>query len=694
MLSAADQIKEEAGGNLGGGAVAKRLVVVVHGVGDPQPGDALSGLVSGYCISTGAELAGAPWAESIEDDSASGAGEFIQTFPVHRADTLDGAKTSRTRFVEVYWGDLSRVKGTLEGLLFGLIDLVFGIRHIVFASQQELLGARCGRPARPFRWLARWAASGALWLARGPILSLNILAAVVVLLFMGSTLTASADASVEYHTRGLLGIAVGGLLVATLGALLYFQARKLAWSTTTAEGMLAAGALCCVGFVYVYARNQALLTYSNFVELLTAFLSLLAGLMALAILAMLGASALTHLLGWLQSSRSDPHSRRAIGQSLIVINVSTILSSALFVLFVMMAWAFFADRLGASVVALRIKQGLHLFGLVWLSFLAVGMVYLILMARSWWSARALEGSAGAQPVFPRYIVNRWVVVALLISGLLWPTFFLPLAIKLECQSASQWPYLGGLCALQDAVWFQRLEGTLEQVEGWNRYAILASVVIASSLVFVRAHLGSALDIVIDVIAHFRRPERAVLQALRQAASRLGGKQDPPIGRVYWSNRASEAAWNRMVGRFRRVVDEVLRADDFESMTVLAHSQGTMIALEALGVIDIKRKANETSPRRITRKPGLHINLVTMGCPLMHLYEHYLPGKYGINASADSYVAKWLNIYRADDFVGREINNTSDSTFPVNCRVGARGHINYWTDREVLTYLTDPDNGAL
>jgi hypothetical protein len=66
--------------------------------------------------------------------------------------------------------------------------------------------------------------------------------------------------------------------------------------------------------------------------------------------------------------------------------------------------------------------------------------------------------------------------------------------------------------------------------------------------------------------------------------------------------------------------------------------------------------------------------------------HYFPAKYTISDRESSLVRSWLNIYRADDFVGKSIENIADVSFPTNIEVGPRGHTDYWLDREVLQKL--------
>jgi hypothetical protein len=144
----------------------------------------------------------------------------------------------------------------------------------------------------------------------------------------------------------------------------------------------------------------------------------------------------------------------------------------------------------------------------------------------------------------------------------------------------------------------------------------------------------------------------------------------------------------MVARFRDVVESAVRTTQCKDLTVIAHSQGTMIALEALGVITIDRTDRPSTARRVTlhQNAACKIRLVTMGCPLADLYMHYFPAKYAINPRDKSLVTSWRNIHRADDFVGTSVPNPFDASFPENVEVGPRGHIDYWLDREVLEAL--------
>jgi hypothetical protein len=668
-----------------------RLVVVVHGVGDPKPGDAITALVSGFCAKPNAQLHGVPLVRhEIDDSGQPGSDEFLHTFPIHQIDTIketdDGAVL--TRFVEVYWGDLSRVKGTISGLFFGFVDLVFGLRHIVVAAQRELselTGSRVTILASSASWLARMSMS----LNRGPVLSLNILAAIVAVMFLGETLLFEPSikpvhwslgnweilvegeswSKAVYENSGTLGIPIGCGISVILGLLLLSRARRLGWSTTTAWSMLSVGTVSAGIFFYAWTNSRVdYLNYKHFVEVLTGFLSVAAGLVAIAVCLMIFVSVITYLVAYMGPKENCRPTR----QSLTVINVCAILSSALFVLLVMVAWALAVQKLGDDVLSNRIKAGLHLFALVWLTFLLVAFTYLILGLNSWW----LNKKKNTSVTYPRYIVGWPAVVILVISGVLWSGMFLRLGLKLECGTKGfLWLKLG-LCNLFGP--FKNvnkfIDPVIKCIEENGELAILLSVFVVSSLIFMQTHLGAALDIVIDVISHFKLPKRTK------------------------SGQTKNALWTSMVNRFHVVANGALSGNNFDFVTVVSHSQGTMIALDALGIITIKRKEDEehqaATPPNYLESYKRKITLVTMGSPLTYLYEHYFPKKYAIKAIDDTCLVNWINIYRLDDFVGRKVENRNKNCFPKNIPVEPRGHVNYWSDKAVLNLLVDPDNGVL
>ncbi|MEL7183563.1 MAG: hypothetical protein AAGK57_07955, partial [Pseudomonadota bacterium] len=121
--------------------------------------------------------------------------------------------------------------------------------------------------------------------------------------------------------------------------------------------------------------------------------------------------------------------------------------------------------------------------------------------------------------------------------------------------------------------------------------------------------------------------------------------------------------DRIQARFETVVTWLLDQNtDVTRITVLSHSQGTVVAHQTLQGMDLR----------------LPVTLVTMGSPLGHVYAHYFGQNYQILRPFS--VSRWVNIFRADDYVGTWIRGAGAEV--TNVRIDTGGHLGYWTDREV------------
>ena len=140
-------------------------------------------------------------------------------------------------------------------------------------------------------------------------------------------------------------------------------------------------------------------------------------------------------------------------------------------------------------------------------------------------------------------------------------------------------------------------------------------------------------------------------------------------------------------RFRRVLEWTLEQERPDRMVVVTHSLGSVIAIDEL--------TRDGGPA--DRLPDGGVELVTMGSPISHLFQHYFPEDYPAwNAPRWqpflARVKRWTNIYRADDFVGTAIPDPGcGGASPPNLenhRVEHHGHTSYWTDIQVLDHLID------
>lgn len=102
------------------------------------------------------------------------------------------------------------------------------------------------------------------------------------------------------------------------------------------------------------------------------------------------------------------------------------------------------------------------------------------------------------------------------------------------------------------------------------------------------------------------------------------------------------------------------------ITIMAHSQGTVLASMRL--------------RLLAKKLPVRPTLVTMGCPVTHIYGHYFDKSHQFTRTDERSIKQWLNIYRTDDFVGTRVEG--NGTWAENVSVGTGAHSHYWSDRRV------------
>ncbi|HEX6721073.1 MAG TPA: hypothetical protein VF107_05860, partial [Burkholderiaceae bacterium] len=401
------------------------------------------------------------------------------------------------------------------------------------------------------------------------------------------------------------------------------------------------------------------------------------------------------LLGWLSAVVAKGTEARSLRRALTVVNVCTTLSTALFVLLLMVAWATLSRQIDIAVLARRIEGGLHLFVVVWFTFVLIGLAYGGIVMSAWRRKRARQ--EGAAVVFPRYIVGWPAVAAVIVAALVWPLVFVPTVASLECNDGQRiWEALG-LCGLigggssSASAW---ILGVVHALDAFVSLGIMLSIGALIVLFAARTHFGTALDIVLDVVSHFSLtdpPQRDRTPLWRVIIARMA--QSIPFRPR--RPTAEHAIWHTIVRRFCAVVQDTLRTVLQDAppgraaprVSVLAHSQGTMIALEGLGAITIERRGNFPAEQQTVQLPAGcgTIRLVTLGCPLSHLYMHYFPKQYD-TVRAPHGGLHWLNIFRADDFVGRAITGGAGRIGPHNVEVEPRGHVDYWSDREVLDHL--------
>ena len=138
--------------------------------------------------------------------------------------------------------------------------------------------------------------------------------------------------------------------------------------------------------------------------------------------------------------------------------------------------------------------------------------------------------------------------------------------------------------------------------------------------------------------------------------------------------------NPMRARFAAVVNHLIKELRVTHLIVVAHSQGSIIAVDEL-----------THSWKKGELPS--VSLVTLGSPVSELYQHYFPIVY---PSWDheqwrelfARLSRWGNFYRLDDYVGTRITPPRGLCNFHQRSVGCGGHTNYWRDPRFVDALNE------
>ena len=131
--------------------------------------------------------------------------------------------------------------------------------------------------------------------------------------------------------------------------------------------------------------------------------------------------------------------------------------------------------------------------------------------------------------------------------------------------------------------------------------------------------------------------------------------------------------------------EHVRAQGYERIVVVSHSQGTVISSELLRFLSSRdqRAPTPDDTPQLDGQPLPPTSLLTMGCPLRQLYGARFPGLYAWvlakngaafgPRAADIGVQRWMNAFCSGDYVGRWLwssaGHDSALSHPMNDGVG-------------------------
>ncbi|HEX4613244.1 MAG TPA: hypothetical protein VH092_33970 [Urbifossiella sp.] len=287
----------------------------------------------------------------------------------------------------------------------------------------------------------------------------------------------------------------------------------------------------------------------------------------------------------------------------------------------------------------------------------------------WVRARAAGYAYPPGPDIPRLVVHAAVIVSIIaLTALGGLAFVAQYAAAAAARGAAVLPGTGELAG--GGRW------VLEFADGVTGLVLL---IITLGGALLAGGIRDWLHILMDIINHFyRRRERVPL----------------PLGPLPTPDVHDFEIQQRIEHRFRRALAALLDDPDVSHLTVIGHSQGTVVAIDVLSFAGLSANEHVRLTRRLDQLR--EFTLVTMGSPITHLYQHYFPVRYPSFtdpgwAHFRAVVRRWVNVFRVDDFIGMDVETVTPPWAPwpgdpVNVAVGPGGHTGYWRDREVIDAL--------
>lgn len=724
----------------------KQAIIVVHGVGVREAG--VSTDLLSAALDDGAEpLALRPHSSDdfrLREGASYGQNGKFKTFPARlRRYKVPGTPPPQERIiVDFYWGDVTGTGGTTVNVIVGIFRLMLGLSHAVRENGWAVFEGNEGLMAR--------LGAGAALLIHGPLFALNLMLALFALA-LGAGNHFGLWALVE--TSALPGFWLPFLVAIGLGVPgVILMRRAGAKATQTLAGLMLIGAagalvlalqragqpqvlvvLCLVTFGAAYLLNaranafllRHLAKWLMIFAVFSALVALWPGLRG-------GLAQGADLFLGLPERLSETSPVQESGLILVALAV------ALWFAVILAAFALLVRRMGASsgnpsgTVDFQ-AEALGLMLVIWL--LVTGVFWgagLNLAQRMgiFWGAKTSDVERHLLFVPLAILCFVLILVAMGIQ-------YAYVRVRSRQDGAVQ-NYIGGadflaedgrlligksaILVLQVLVFMAglyvvyvlvRLAGLhlpeappelLKRLPDLISYSLVGLATVGALVVGVmRSAVGMGVGIVIDVLAYINNYSwsswKDVVPAGGEGAAMLRVERDaveetatPTMDMLSGGPRAEWGYWlrRRIQDRLITLVDKLIADEAPDHILFVAHSQGTMIAIDTL----------ELKGREWRQGVG-DVSLITMGSPYLHLYAHYFgrsfakPGARPVlqRVANGGALTSWVNVFRIDDFIGTHVcpnplGVPGEDLWPREVAVPPNGHTNYWIDDSVAPILHD------
>ncbi len=662
-----------ADGPSGGRGRVRVGLVVVHGVGETEPGycvnavlDTLAQTRPGYSVSPANEYNRMPEVEVANPPPV---------FPVIRRGAAHNSGVE-IEAVELHWADLTESQPGRVNTLLQLFRVIFESHHLV--------DAMLDRSRDVISWILRKILWVSGWLIRGPSAALTIVTSAICALFLFEPVTVTAEVM---DVRSQVLIVTGVIFVCSL-YVFYRISRQQDYSWYDTVFWLATAALA----VFVLTFNNMLMPLLKHVPDLNIGPQRVLNAQVLDCPAGVSNAACyidglykVIIWGW-----------RFWGGLLVF---STVLLG--------LSWVrarFTGDRSRLSTISTSIAILIMQF-MLWTT-VVVSVIYPVLNR-----AETISVLKEAQPIIQRAVdahqINPNSPVAKLVQV---PNIELDWIGRFKFIYASTaftvlMLILAGVLLIEIRQWRARrglsdLERTSRSMPRLLFSPLLVGLLIVSflvifALVFIQPYLdrnqvfvtlrGYILPVaaVVALILPFffgRRVANVVHFARELIDHHYQPRQEtaayfiPSVFRI----RMRRLRRERIQGRLNLVLEHFVQNQGYDGVIFLAHSQGSVI------VYDFLRDNGPNYTRLGDAAPAL----LTFGSPLGSIYQKYFH-EYAASKTVPLGIASklkcWINLYRVDDYIGGRISPPPGLRVD-NHVMGMGGHTGYWTEPDVAEAL--------
>ena len=640
----------------------EKVVLVIHGVGDPDAGDTLNRFARSLASEEKplVEKQATVWLTEKSSDSKKS-----QTFPAHVRSLQ--INDTHAEMAEVFWGDLSQVRRGPLGLIYGLFQILFGLRYVAYvAADQE------GDAAFYLKKLGLMSSR----MLHGPVLAVAFFLTLITAAAMATDMMWEGSYRLLLWTHGIVaGCALLSLFTATIGQRLTNSrviVRFWQWISTVAMfSMLLIVMKAC--FIDVYypeincesCHHPGLIWYCR---VLIIFLGLLWFVESLIVIGM--------GFCWAAACLHPRVNRSAIHVAFLLPALAVgIWGQALPMLWVTAKEG--VTRLQrVPEFAIAFDEALPLLGVQFAMLVITVATAIFVIARYfvWRSSNNIDTFlAGSRS--PRLIINSLQQIVLGVCTAVGVSLVFSLCVMNIWGVSYRDSFLG--------------QSLIEA----NKYAVVFLAPMAGLIFLSLRHLRPAFDIILDVVNHFYFRSTLMEDALEDDDEFDIRETTFESGSLYFSRR------DKIHNRMKRILVYYRdRLQDRPELVIVSHSQGTMVAIEVLNDPEMAWLSSSFSKT----------SLLTMGSPVSYLYQKYFGHLYpSLNSptwdNLRTRLDRWVNLFRVDDFVGQQIE------FPVHGRslqqtpmlvkenesgiqtcsdhpLGCRGHINYWQDVDAIAVI--------